>query len=118
MEVQYRMVTVDIDLKTKFIRGFGDKTRLLILECIKDQEKTVSEIVKEINGNQSNVSQHLTCLKGCGIIVGRQQGKYMYYQLRNSQMKQLLNMFDEVLSIVEQNIEQCEINPARIPNKG
>lgn len=118
MEVQYRMVTVDIDLKTKFIRGFADKTRLLILECIKDKEKTVSEIVEEINGNQSNVSQHLACLKGCGIIVGRQQGKYMYYQLRNNQMKQLLNMFDEVLSIVEQDIEQCEINPARISDKG
>lgn len=72
-----------LDVKTKFIRGFSDKTRLQILECIKNEEKTVSQIVEELQGNQSNISQHLACLKGCGIIVGRQEGKFVYYSLRN-----------------------------------
>lgn len=59
-----------LDVKAKFIRGFSDKTRLQILECIKNGEKTVSQIVEELQGNQSNISQHLAWLKGCGIIVG------------------------------------------------
>ncbi|SFA52780.1 transcriptional regulator, ArsR family [Parageobacillus thermantarcticus] len=97
-----------LDVKAKFIRGFSDKTRLQILECIKNGEKTVSQIVEELQGNQSNISQHLACLKGCGIIVGRQEGKYIYYSLRNEKIKEMLELFDEVLNQVQTEVAQCD----------
>lgn len=97
-----------LDVKAKFIRGFSDKTRLQILECIKDREKPVSQIVDDIQGNQSNISQHLACLKGCGIIVGRQEGKYVYYSLSNEKIKDMLNMFDTVLSLVNDGVTKCD----------
>lgn len=102
------MLKLDVDMKVKFLRGFSDKTRIQILECIKKNEKTVSQIVKDLNGNQSNISQHLTCLKGCGIIVGRQEGKYIYYSLRNQQVRDLLTMFDVVLEDVQNDVACCE----------
>ncbi|WP_438823937.1 ArsR/SmtB family transcription factor [Bacillus sp. JJ1566] len=95
-------------MKVKLIHGFSNKTRIQILESIKDQEKTVSQIVEEINGNQSNISQHLACLKGCGIIVGRNEGKYCYYSLRNQHIRDLLSMFDVVLGDVENDVACCE----------
>jgi DNA-binding transcriptional ArsR family regulator len=107
-----------MDIKVKFIKGFADKTRLQILECIKDKEKTVSQIVEEMKGNQSNISQHLACLKGCGIIVGRQEGKFMYYGIRNEQVKTLLNMFDVVLGEVEKQVADCDKNDQCLPNGG
>jgi DNA-binding transcriptional ArsR family regulator len=97
-----------LDVKAKFIRGFSDKTRLQILECIKNGEKTVSQIVEELQGNQSNISQHLACLKGCGIIVGRQEGKFVYYSLRNEKSKEMLELFDEVLNQVQTEVAQCD----------
>jgi DNA-binding transcriptional ArsR family regulator len=97
-----------LDIKAKFIRGFSDKTRLQILESIKDKEKTVSQIVEELQGNQSNISQHLACLKGCGIIVGRQEGKYVYYGLSNEKIKDMLSMFDLVLSFVHDGVAKCD----------
>jgi DNA-binding transcriptional ArsR family regulator len=97
-----------IDTKVKLVHGFSNKTRLQILECIKDQEKTVSQIVKEINGSQSNISQHLACLKGCGIIVGRNEGKYCFYSLRNQHIRDLLTMFDIVLEDVQNDVACCE----------
>ena len=97
-----------IDIKIKLIHGFSNKTRIQILECIKDEEKTVSQIVEEIKGNQSNISQHLACLKGCGIIVGRNEGKYIYYSLRNQHIRDLLTMFDVVLEDVEKDVACCE----------
>ncbi|MEC5188775.1 MULTISPECIES: ArsR/SmtB family transcription factor [Anoxybacillaceae] len=97
-----------LDVKAKFIRGFSDKTRLQILECIKNGEKTVSQIVEELQGNQSNISQHLACLKGCGIIVGRQEGKFVYYSLRNEKIKEMLELFDEVLNQVQTEVAQCD----------
>lgn len=99
-----------LDVKAKFIRGFSDKTRLQILECIKEKEKTVSQIVEEISGNQSNISQHLSCLKGCGIIVGRQEGKFIYYSLRSEQIRLLLSVINDVFHQVEEDVAACERN--------
>nr|WP_243895855.1 metalloregulator ArsR/SmtB family transcription factor [Paenibacillus sp. F411] len=99
-----------MDLKTKFIRGFSDKTRLQILNILKSGEKTVSQIVEAVQGNQSNISQHLACLKGCGIIVGRQEGKYIYYALRNEQILSLIQLLDEVYEQVQNETIACD-NP-------
>ncbi len=102
------MQTIDLDTKIKFLRGFADKTRIQILDSIKEQEKTVSQIVEEINGNQSNISQHLACLKGCVIIVGKQVGWFCYYSLRNQQVYELLSRFDSVLQDVQNDVACCE----------
>ena len=101
------MSNANIDTKVKLIHGFSNKTRVQILECIKNQEKTVSQIVEEIKGNQSNISQHLACLKGCGIIVGRNEGKYCYYSLRNQKIRDLLTMFDVILEDVQNDVACC-----------
>ncbi|QOR67990.1 helix-turn-helix transcriptional regulator [Cytobacillus suaedae] len=102
------MVKVDMELKIKFLHGFAHKVRVQILECIKQEEKTVSQIVTDLNVSQSSISQHLACLKGCGLIVGRQEGKYIYYSLRNQQVRELLSMFDVVLEDVQNDIACCE----------
>lgn len=99
---------LELDLKVELIRGFANKNRLQILACIMNEEKTVSQIVNELNGSQSNISQHLACLKGCGLITSRQEGKYVHYQIRNNQVRELLKMFDVVLADVQEDISTCE----------
>ncbi|GAA3347638.1 metalloregulator ArsR/SmtB family transcription factor [Lysinibacillus sp. FSL M8-0216] len=101
------MTDNSLDIKIKLIHGFSNKVRLQILDCIKEKEKTVSQIVEELKGNQSNISQHLACLKGCGIIVGRNEGKYCYYSLRNERIRELLEMFDTVLEDVYSDVACC-----------
>ncbi|MDC3418445.1 ArsR/SmtB family transcription factor [Aquibacillus salsiterrae] len=102
------MIKVDMDMKIKFLNGFSNKVRIQILESIKEEEKTVSGIVAGLNVSQSSISQHLACLKGCGLIVGRQEGKYMYYSLRNQQVRDLLSMFDVVFEDVQKDMACCE----------
>lgn len=102
------MITSNLDLKTELIHGFSNKTRLEILETIKHGEKTVSQIIDAIEANQSSVSQHLACLRGCGLIVSRQEGKYVYYKLRNEKIAMLLTMFDDVLDEVESSMGSCK----------
>lgn len=102
------MTNIDLDTRANFFHGFSNKTRIQILDSIKDYEKTVSQIVDEINVNQSSVSQHLACLRGCGLIVSRQEGKYVYYQIRNEKIRQLLDMCDEVLIDIQQDITTCK----------
>lgn len=108
MEVNNMLEQNDIDIKVKLLQGFAHKIRIQILESIRDEEKTVSQIVHDLKGNQSNISQHLACLKGCGLIVGRQEGKYIYYSLSNEQVRDLLSMFDVVLEEVQNDVASCK----------
>lgn len=102
-----------LELKVKFFRGFGDKTRLAILEALKSGEKTVSEIVENTSGgcgNQSNISQHLSCLKGCGIVKSRQEGKYTYYSIRSKEIEQFLLQADTILQGITKEMWVCSQN--------
>ncbi|MBH5318635.1 winged helix-turn-helix transcriptional regulator [Paenibacillus sp. GSMTC-2017] len=97
-----------LELQAKFIRGFSDKTRLAILHLLLHEEKTVTQIVDELQGNQSNISQHLSCLKGCGIIVSRQDGKFVYYSLRNEQVRTMLITIGSLFEQVQEEAKCCE----------
>jgi DNA-binding transcriptional ArsR family regulator len=98
---------IDMETKVKFLQGFAHKIRIQILDCIKEEEKTVSQIINDVEGSQSSISQHISCLKGCGLIVGRQEGKYIYYSLSNQKVRDLLTMFDEVLEEVQDDVACC-----------
>ncbi len=108
MKEETSLVKIDSQTKMKFLHGFSHKTRVQILESVKEEEKTVSQIVNDLNGNQSNISQHLACLKGCGLIVGKKDGKYVYYSVRNQLVRDLLTMFDVVLEDIQNDIAYCE----------
>jgi len=96
-----------LKIKAKLFRGFADSTRLAILECLRDREKTVTEIVQETGQSQSNVSNHLSCLLGCGLVKNRREGKNIHYSIRNARVKALLEDSDTVLSEVYKEIFEC-----------
>ncbi len=96
-----------LKIKAKFFRGFADSTRLAILECLRDGEKTVTEIAQETGQSQSNVSNHLSCLLECGLLKNRREGKNIHYSIRNEKIKELLENSDIVLSEVYKEIFEC-----------
>ncbi|MFU1787607.1 ArsR/SmtB family transcription factor [Mammaliicoccus sciuri] len=98
----------DIELKAHFIHGLSNKTRLTILELLKLKEMTVNEIVEQSKISQSSISQHLSCLKGCGLVISRQEGKFVYYQIKNDQILALLQLIDSVVEDTEEDIACCQ----------
>jgi DNA-binding transcriptional ArsR family regulator len=99
-------------LKAQLFRGFADPSRLAILEALRSGPRTVSEIVDETNLSQSNVSNHLSCLRGCGLVSGTPQGRYVYYQLRDDRVAALMALADDLLADVAQSIYTCTHNRA------
>jgi len=96
-----------LSLKAKLFRGLADTTRLSILECLRDGEKTTSQIVKETKHNQSNVSNHLACLLDCGLVKNRKVGKNTFYTLYNTKVAKLLEESDSVLSEIVSGLYLC-----------
>ena len=66
-------------VKAKLFRGFGDPSRLGILDALRQGPRTVGEIVDTTGLTQSNVSNHLACLRDCGLVASEQQGRYVTY---------------------------------------
>ena len=94
-------------LKAKLFRGLGDSTRLSILESLRKGEKTTSQIVVETGQNQSNISNHLSCLLDCGLVKNRRQGKNIFYSLRDKKIAILLEETDDILSDIAHGIYAC-----------
>lgn len=98
----------NIELKARFIHGLSNKARLTILELLKSNELTVNEIVEKSKISQSSISQHLSCLKGCSLVSSRQEGKYVYYQIKDNQILELLKLIDSVVEDTEGDIDSCQ----------
>lgn len=96
-----------LELKAKMFRGFADGTRLAILESLRNGEKAVTEIAESLRQSQSNVSNHLACLRDCGLVVSRRDGKNIYYSISDRKVRSLLEDSDNVLEEVYQKIYEC-----------
>lgn len=95
------------DLKAKLFRGFSDPTRLAILETLRSGSLTVGEIVEATGLGQSNVSNHLACLKDCGLVLSEKQGRYVHYQLSGPRVAGILGLAEEVLEEVARGVYEC-----------
>jgi ArsR family transcriptional regulator, arsenate/arsenite/antimonite-responsive transcriptional repressor len=65
--------------------ALSDSIRLDILELLKSQELCVCELCDKLKINQSKLSFHLKNLKKAGLILSRQEGKWIYYRLNSPQ---------------------------------
>lgn len=76
--------------------GLSDPTRLAILAHLTLGEHRVRDLTEHLGLAQSTVSAHLACLKGCGLVASRPQGRASMFSL--SSEPELL----AVLAAVEQ----------------
>ena len=96
-----------IELQAKLFRGFSDSSRLSILNQLRDGPLTVTEIVDRSGLTQPNTSNHLGCLRDCGLVVSTQKGRFVSYQLSDARVANLLEMADELLAKVAKGVYEC-----------
>ena len=96
-----------IGLKAKLFRGFADPSRLAILDALCAGSRTVTQIVETTGLTQSNVSNHLSCLRDCGLVLSVQHGRYVHYQLSDPRVAALLNTAEELLVDVAKGVYEC-----------
>lgn len=99
--------TSSIELQAKLFRGFADPSRLSILNALREGEQTVSQVVEITGFTQPNVSNHLSCLRDCGLVTVRQQGRFSYYSLGDDRVAKLLLLADELLADVARGVYEC-----------
>lgn len=96
-----------LELSAKLFRGFADPSRLAILESLREGERCVSELVDASGLTQSNVSGHLTCLRDCGLVTSRQEGRFVYYRLADPEVALMLSGAEGILTRLSDRIAAC-----------
>ncbi len=96
-----------IAIQAKLFRGFSDPSRLSILNALYNGALTVSEIIEMTGLTQSNVSNHLGCLRDCGLVTAKHQGRFVYYELSDERVGRLLILADELLADVAKGVYEC-----------
>src|SRR3954466_1945180 len=62
--------------------AIASPTRRKILDALKEDERTVGELVDVAGVSQPAVSQHLKVLREVGLVDERQAGRFRYYRLK------------------------------------
>jgi ArsR family transcriptional regulator len=79
-----------VEKQLRLLKCLSDEMRLEILLFLKDGERCVCEIVKELGAEQSLVSHHLQGLRRCGLVKFRQDGRKKMYRLTEPSVLKLL----------------------------
>lgn len=95
------------DLQAKLFRGFADPTRLAILDALRDGPRCVGDLVEATGASQPNVSNHLACLKDCGLVASERDGRHVFYRASDPRVAALLALADELLADVAAGVAAC-----------
>ena len=93
----------------RFFRGLDDPTRVLILELLLPGEKPVSELVELTGSPQGRVSNHLACLRHCGYVTTRREGRWVYYRLADDRVRALLRIAQELMADHAEALLSCAV---------
>ena len=95
-------------LKAKVFNALADPIRLKILECLRNSERCVCEIIPYVGIPQPLVSRHLAILKRCGLVKDRKEGNRRFYSVTNPAIFKVIDAIDVdfVNALVKHVIEQ------------
>lgn len=96
-----------VTMKAKLFRGFADTSRLAILDALRNGPITVTDLVELTGLTQSNVSNHLSCLKECGLVTGEQRGRYIFYSYIDTRIAEFLQLADVLIADLAKGFYDC-----------
>lgn len=85
------------ELHASVCKGLADPKRLLIIDALREGERSVTEICDVAELPQSNISQHLAVLREKGLVVTRREGQRVYYAVASEKVTQALDLLLEVM---------------------
>lgn len=88
-------------------RSLADPARLAIVRRLARGERRVADLTAELGLAQSTVSGHLACLRDCGLVTSRPQGRQAFYSLTQPALLDLLAAAEQVLEATGAAVALC-----------
>ena len=94
-------------LLSTLFTGLADPARLSCLLTVREQPRTVNEVVAATGLSQPNVSKHLACLRECGLLRSERAGRNVSYHLAHSGVESLLEAAETLLIAIGESVAAC-----------
>ena len=85
------------EMQAEICKTLTNPKRIEILNTLKNEEKTVTELVVALGASKANVSQHLAVMRHKGILFTRRDGVNIYYRVSNPKVIEACALMKEVL---------------------
>ncbi len=107
---QAAVCEVDAETLSMFFDALSDPTRIqIVLRLLERGEMTVQEIAGALGKSLSLVSHHLSCLRNCGIVKHRKEGKHVYYSLKHPHVADIIRLAIAHTTDNREGIWSCEV---------
>ncbi len=78
------------DVLSRFGRALSDRTRARMLLALREAPAFPADLADLLDVSRQIVSNHLACLRGCGLVVAVPQGRRVRYELADAQLAHAL----------------------------
>ena len=92
-----------LELKAEILKALAQPTRLKILELLRNGERCICEIVPAINGEQSNISRHISLMQKSHLVTTRKDGVRVMVKVRDPRIFEIL---DDVSLMLKKQMEE------------
>ncbi|SJM70048.1 Transcriptional regulator, ArsR family [Gulosibacter sp. 10] len=99
-----------MDAMNRLGRAMADPTRSRILLSLLNGPGHPAQLARELELTRTNVSNHLACLRGCGIVVAEPEGRRTRYEIADPHLAAALTALVDVTLAVDES-EPC-VDPA------
>jgi DNA-binding transcriptional ArsR family regulator len=82
-------------------RALADESRRRILVELLDGPAYPSELAQRLGLGKANTSNHLSCLRGCGLVVAEPEGRRVRYELADGRLADTLRVLAEVVLSID-----------------
>ncbi|TVU61984.1 winged helix-turn-helix transcriptional regulator [Paenarthrobacter nitroguajacolicus] len=96
-----------LDPAAALFHSLSDPTRLSIVKRMAGGEVRVGDLTGELGLAQSTVSAHVACLRDCGLVQGRTQGRSVYYSLSRPELMDMLAQAEILLAATGNAVSLC-----------
>ena len=108
--------SADLGAAVLLFRGLADPARLAIVQHLALGEHRVVDLTAHLGLAQSTVSGHLSCLKDCGLVEVRAQGRASVYRLARPELFDLLAAAEQLLGATGDRVALCPAHRAAGPD--
>ncbi|GAA1628249.1 metalloregulator ArsR/SmtB family transcription factor [Leucobacter chromiireducens subsp. solipictus] len=85
-------------------RAMADPTRSRILLSLLVAPGYPAKLARELELSRTNVSNHLACLRGCGIVVAEPEGRQARYEIADPHLAAALTALVDVTLAVDEQV--------------
>jgi DNA-binding transcriptional ArsR family regulator len=81
-----------LDTLARVGTALADGTRRRILVRLLDGPAYPAELADLLGTSRANVSNHLACLRGCGLVIAEREGRFVRYQVAHPDLAEALRL--------------------------